>query len=736
MFLNIFGLKGFQHENDSEIGLRCAQELFETLSRWKEITTVSIGVTTGKSYCGVVGHALRREYSVISVTVNRAARLMVAYKDMVSCDQETLMASKLSLDYFKLLPMKKLKGISEALSVYKYSENNDGFSYINLNENEILYGRDDLIKQILKDISAAIQNSNNANDNIQDNKQCFIITGESGEGKSKILNHLLASVIQKGTNCILLKPKTKHFSKPFWTLRRFLLKTIDVEYSTIDKYLNVIKKIFEEHNIQQYLFLLNEILKVKVDEIRAEVEQNDEQMNAIQRKMIAILGSKLKNYWVLLIDDADLIDLKSLVLINSIMDSQKVCLVLSIGKNNKKWLLQHGKFIATKFITQYNLLPIDKTFHKDIACQSINVSAITIDFERFIQKNSNGNPRWLEVCAKTLLYSGILKIKRISFFRAMNSGMIIGNMSTNTKGGNFFDLQPIINSSQKNEEMIDVAIIDGLLSEKDLYDSYKSNKLLVYDTLSSSDQMICKCASVIGVKFSRMQLNYLLPKGDLRMISKIIAKLFKLKIIFCSFEKVGDYCNCKTVEIFESTRDLPRYANCTLMTFNDEKFRQYIYDALTEKQKHEYHKKCIAYLCRKTKRCSSCSSKTSFAPIRELILKFRDGYNQHRPDEPNKNEALLRNVIPIEKLKRDKISRKIPIVLNFMSYEYNNCKCNFLLSNTFYDIVRHCQGNDMLLQKAFSQVVSSDLSLQIGSVPNCFHFLESTLKILNVSYFF
>ena len=79
MFLSIFGLRGQKLENECEIGLRCAHEIRKTFKTWPEISSVSIGVTSGISYCGIVGHSLRREYSVISVAVNRAARLMMAY---------------------------------------------------------------------------------------------------------------------------------------------------------------------------------------------------------------------------------------------------------------------------------------------------------------------------------------------------------------------------------------------------------------------------------------------------------------------------------------------------------------------------------------------------------------------------------------------------------------------------------------------------------------------------------
>lgn len=84
MFLCIFGLRGDKHELESQIGLRCAARLYAALSTRKNNDSVAIGVTTGMTYCGVVGHILRREYTVIGMAVNKAARLMCAYPNQVS----------------------------------------------------------------------------------------------------------------------------------------------------------------------------------------------------------------------------------------------------------------------------------------------------------------------------------------------------------------------------------------------------------------------------------------------------------------------------------------------------------------------------------------------------------------------------------------------------------------------------------------------------------------------------
>lgn len=74
------------------------------------------------TYCGVVGHTLRREYTVISLSVNKAARLMCAYPNKVTCDRETFLHSKLQAQNFLLQEYKYLKGITKVGPVYEFKE--------------------------------------------------------------------------------------------------------------------------------------------------------------------------------------------------------------------------------------------------------------------------------------------------------------------------------------------------------------------------------------------------------------------------------------------------------------------------------------------------------------------------------------------------------------------------------------------------------------------------------------
>jgi class 3 adenylate cyclase len=110
-----FGLPPLSHEDDPARATRAAMLIHKNLKDMKIIS--SVGVTTGKAFCGAVGSEERREYAMVGDIVNLSARLMAKASGGILVDSPTYMASRSRISY-KTLPSITVKGKSMAIDVY------------------------------------------------------------------------------------------------------------------------------------------------------------------------------------------------------------------------------------------------------------------------------------------------------------------------------------------------------------------------------------------------------------------------------------------------------------------------------------------------------------------------------------------------------------------------------------------------------------------------------------------
>jgi len=117
IMLAAFGLPPLSHEDDAVRALRAMWEVRKEIARMG--LRVSIGVTTGRVFCGALGNDSRREYTMHGDVVNLAARLMQKANEgwEILCDENTMRESK---QYFRFetLSNQKLKGRKNLSNLY------------------------------------------------------------------------------------------------------------------------------------------------------------------------------------------------------------------------------------------------------------------------------------------------------------------------------------------------------------------------------------------------------------------------------------------------------------------------------------------------------------------------------------------------------------------------------------------------------------------------------------------
>lgn len=773
MFLIIFGLRGFKHNMESQIALRCADEIHETFKLWPEVITVSIAVTSsGASYCGVIGHTLRREYSVISVTVNKAARFMMAYTDVVSCDRETMMHSQMDLKHFTLLPARHMKGLSEEVVAYAFKEIEDSqFVERPVEYKTPVLGRNDILLSSRCHLIMAILNHNYVACEMEPHEHhisCFVIKGDTQQGKTRILDELFNMCFKNNLRCIKLTLHPKQLMKPYSTIALImtrLLKNLDN-----DNVQNLIAEKLHDLGIDEYLSVLNPVFNINFEPSDIIQLMNNEQLMEIRQHVFKVLIETVTDeFWAILIDDLEYSDQESFTLFKTFFKSNSVFMFLSVGR---RWRISKAqmKVLHNRHVMHHQIEPIANEYQKALACLYLNVSALSLELEKFLYANSCGIPGWIKTCMMKLLQSKKIEIRIISIRQATGMDHTIQNqelekcqslteieenLSNEWDMFNqcFIDDYKIQTPSESDDQLIRVAVLTQQIVASDFIGNLSiDSDLMVYDSLSAYDQLVCKCASSLGLEFSRAMLLYVISNSTDRLIGMAMVKMFEIHIFTCgsafsSNEKKGSdifVCNCKNCKVPESCRDLPKYASCALIKFHSENFRKCVYDSLTDKLRLEYHTRSLNYLYHKTRRCDPCGN----APFpilvaQDLDFEFIDGYymtkNNSLQRMVNHFESLNlpivayhKNSIATNLLRRKKEMKFRSIVLNYMNYDFLDCKCNTILLKTFNNAIDHCYGAEQTVKLIESRIELASVCIKTSNIPRAQSLLKQAQIELNV----
>ncbi|XP_055642241.1 adenylate cyclase type 10-like [Toxorhynchites rutilus septentrionalis] len=792
MFLIIFGLRGYKHDLDSQIALRCAAEIRELYQSNSRVLSASIGVTTGMTYCGVVGHFVRREYSVISVTVNKAARLMMAYPNKVTCDKDTFMMSKLDPVHFTLQEAIELKGLQNVGPIYAFKEIIPEREMLKPVEYEYpLVGRDEILEvfqEMLEDgmfLTEQMETDGFSKIRGYTNQNCLLIRGDAQMGKTRLLNEIFHSSLKnKKISSLRLTLTMKDVKKPFSAANLYLSRPLGfTETITSITRENRIKQYLSEYKLNQHLSLLNEILEVEFPETEILRMMNKTEQKSMRRNLFELLCQKaFQNLWVLVIDDVEFMDDESLELFEILWKMPQVIAVLALGYQ-RRMALQRMKLFDNPHVCQLKLMPVDTLLHNAVACQFLNVNAIPLDLERAIHTMSNGNPGWINTFLMSLKQSGMMRIVRMGTFEAQRQGYVFCESSFLHQRGtrssmsirisiNDWDLfeaccgddqlllYPQANISNK---LVDVACLKGAIDTQNYFSSscLDAFHLMLYDSLSSYEQYVCKCAAVLGQKFLRVALIFVISQDSERDLAIAIKKLFDLQILSCA---IGDFtpgfslyqknvnteqlpkrtCRCLNLTISRACRELPKYAACGYSKFDSSLFRQTVYNLLTEEQKTEFHSRALTFIELETKKCGSCggglfSNLISSDDRFEVLLGFKRGSDSNElsnyllfQNETNETSmhsdhggSTLLDCFPWRRSGRSDGRVRI---MSYQEFDFTNCRCHMILYSMYAEIVFHSQGAGMTEKHIEAQIEWANCCIKITNIPKAIQMLESVLE--------
>ncbi|CAG5096109.1 Protein of unknown function, partial [Cotesia congregata] len=232
-----------------------------------------------------------------------------------------------------------------------------------------------------------------------------------------------------------------------------------------------------------------------------------------------------------------------------------------------------------------------------------------------------GNSGWIESYLISLMQVGGIEIKRVSREMLKKMGLVTppmkmiktqlpsgsrteekGEISTRDDGWRMYENSyeetiSVLGDEEIENKDVFICTVRKNFQLEDVNAELATDVLFLklFDSLKPMDQILLKCAAVLGETINRSLLEKLMEKTSIRDIAVI--NLFEKRIIGCAagdftrslgpkiftskfrnlYDNIKIKCGCINVETREPLIDLPKYASCNLLRFKIAKSREITY---------------------------------------------------------------------------------------------------------------------------------------------------------------
>ena len=439
MLLAALGLPPLAHEDDAARGVQAALAMQTALRDlgWR----YAIGITTGRAFCGSVGNAARREYTMMGDVVNLAARLMQAAagtKDegpktkgarsnednqtsslvlgpwSILCDEATYQAAQSQIA-FESLPPIKVKGKAHPISIYRPSATAPFAAQTRTPKPQTQIVGRAAERMILAD---ELQNLQRGHSGV------VIIEGEAGIGKSRLLAEALAQARAMNVPCLvgagdaIEKSSTYHAWKPIFRDLLDLAEGLDSQaaYQALQARLTVLSPTLAEQSpllsaVLPFEFPDNDLTRPWQSQARAE------RTRALLAEILARTHASAA--LLLVLEDAHWLDSASWALLAEVRRAVQPLLLLLAARppstaqaatTAESLPTEYQQLLADPGTQMLKLVALPAEDILQLVCQQLGVAVLPEVVANFIQEKAEGHPFFSEELALALRDAGLIEL--------------------------------------------------------------------------------------------------------------------------------------------------------------------------------------------------------------------------------------------------------------------------------------------------------------------------------------
>ncbi|CAH1402591.1 unnamed protein product [Nezara viridula] len=627
MLLILFGLKGYKGKDEALRTLQCGATIIDLVSKFLNVKSVSVGVTVGTTYCGVVGHPQRREYTVIGGAVNRAARLMVAFKNVVSCDLSVVFNSRLPIGYFQKTKPVYLKGIGIVGNI---------FIYLGPGGNIIkspLLGRYNIVCKFVDMMAKTIP------------YQCLILRGDPRIGKSRILQEFMDISEQWGWNSLMIAVNQMN-TTDICLVNKLISSFIG---KTIKDRMRVLLNAASEDELD-HLHLLNKLFDVKFsvphdyDKI---LHCEDEQ--ELYKRMLR----KLFIHSVIVIDDAEDLDSESWKALCMLIRIPEIIVVFAIPTSYELQDSYAKQLISDPLSLTMNIECLPVKFIGPLICQMLSADAVPYKLIRLLEKISHGNAGWIQTFLLSYVDSGTIIVMTEPCSKVNQDIYMIPDPSLiRNEFPNPFRHKHLTKDLQVCQ------LMDKSVDVNEIPPTFDDVIMATFDKLTPFEQLLLKCGAVLGKEFKRYALVYMMEFPSESAVCEAVEVLFKMDILGCAnvmhkqeFNEnilsrslpVAE-CHCDTISL--SRLSFPKYAFCEFISFKFSILASTIYQTIPVNQRIQFHTRALYSIKEQVMKCNECIHQEILISIENKMDQSNNEINGSGSD----NMAAIK--VTLEQLRR------------------------------------------------------------------------------------
>jgi class 3 adenylate cyclase/tetratricopeptide (TPR) repeat protein len=390
------GLPPLAHEDDAVRGVQAAQAMQAQLT---EIgMRCAIGVATGRVFCGAIGSAERREYTMSGNVVVLAARLMQAANDEILCDAETFHAAQSRID-FDALPAFIVKGRADSFAVYGPRGQVPSFR-----RRRPMFGRA-AERERLAGRLEALQTGEGS---------LVLIEGEAGIGKSRLVGELLDRA--RGVTALDGAGDAIEKSTPYHAWRPVFDALLSVEGLTDPeaRRRRVLNRLHAESEWHRLAPLLNGVLLLDLpeSEFTAQMTGQVRADNTHDLLLHLLQTAASEAPTVLVLEDAHWLDSASWALTHLVAQEVHPLLLVIVTRPMAESLpAEYRQLLQNPDIERLPLEALPQEDALALVCQRLAVARLPEPVAALICEKAQGNPFFTEELAYALRDAGLIQIK-------------------------------------------------------------------------------------------------------------------------------------------------------------------------------------------------------------------------------------------------------------------------------------------------------------------------------------